>query len=284
MSSCFRGLYINLEKSTFRREQCEAFLKAHGLSDYYQRFNGILGSDFAKQYKSSGLSAGKIGCWLSHLNAVKSSLNNDCHLHVLEDDFELTSAFPQFVRNFDKHTENLGDWDIIFTDFTLTINRDVGAIKQFIAKINKLQSNNRFVIEDAKHLYAAGNSSYIVNKSSKQKIADILEAGMGSPLPQDIYLREQARQGKIKILVTLPFLTTLSETFKESDILGKIDDRNPSIINNVIFRKSLSWGADTKELLKTIKQRISAQPPINDRAMIYTHLVAHIVSDEYKNF
>src|SRR5690606_6771279 len=121
---------------------------------------------------------------------------------------------------------------------------------------NKLQSNNRFVIEDAKHLYAAGNSSYIVNKSSKQKIADILESGMGSPLPQDIYLREQARQGKIKILVTLPFLTTLSETFKESDILGKIDDRNPSIINNVIFRKSLSWGADTKELLKTIKQRI----------------------------
>src|SRR5690606_5644934 len=138
-------------------------------------------------------------------------------------------AFPQFIRHFDKHTENLGDWDIIFTDFTLTINRDVGAIKQFIAKINKLQSNNRFVIENAKHLYAAGNSSYIVDKSSKQKIADILESGMCSPLPQDIYLREQARQGKIKILVTLPFLTTLSETFKESDILGKIDDRNPSI-------------------------------------------------------
>ena len=284
MSASIRGLYINLEKSTFRREQCEQFFTAQGLSEYYQRFNGILGSDYAEQYKASGLSAGKIGCWLSHLHAVKNSLSNDCHLHVLEDDFELTSAFPQFIRHFDKHTENLGDWDIIFTDFTLAINRDVGAIKNLIAKINKLQSSNRFVIEDAKNLYAAGNSSYIVNKRSKQKIADILEAGMGSPLPQDIYLRELARQGKIKIFVTLPFLTTLSEAFKDSDILGKIDDRNPSIINNVIFRKSLSWGADTKQLLKTIKQRISAQPPINDRAMIYTHLVAHIVSDDYKNY
>jgi GR25 family glycosyltransferase involved in LPS biosynthesis len=280
-----RGAYINLEQSVNRRVQCDSFLKQFHLDHLYERFPGIISTDVYEKYKHTGLSPGKIGCWLSHMEAIKASCDHDYHFHLLEDDFEITPAFPHLLQDFDKATSKLGDWDIIFTDFTLTNLRNVNEMKKIIDKVNRLQDEDRFVIEEATNLYAAGNSSYIVNKNSKKKVADILERGLGkSKLPKDIYLREEARKGNLKIFVTLPFLTTLNDTFMDSDILGRIDDRNPSIINNVIFRKSLSWGADTKTLLKTIKQRLAAQKPIGDRGMIYTHLVAHYVSDEYKNY
>lgn len=279
------GSYINLDSSQERNRQCVRFLVEAGLTPWYKRFPGVRGCDHHERYRDTTLSAGKIGCWISHMEAIRKSCEHDYHFHLLEDDFEFTTKFTELLNQFDEYTAKLSDWDIIFTDFTLTNLRNVNEMKKIIDKVNRLQDEDRFVIEEATNLYAAGNSSYIINKNSKKKVADILERGLGkSRLPKDIYLREEARKGNLKIFVTLPFLTTLADTFMDSDILGKIDDRNPSIINNVIFRKSLSWGADTKTLLKTIKQRLAAQKPIGDRGMIYTHLVAHYVSDEYKNY
>lgn len=279
-----RGVYINLASATARRAQCESFLAQAGVEEFYSRFEAVAGKDHLDQYAESGLSAGKIGCWLSHLNVLRDNIEGDYHLHVLEDDFELTSAFPHLIQDLDQRTRNIPDWDILFTDFSLAITKDVFAMRDLIHRVDQLYQNNQYTVEDATNLFAAGNSSYIVNRKSKRKVAELLEQGLGSRLPQDLYMRELARQGKLKIVVTLPYLTTLSDAFMESDILGRIEETNPSIIFNVLFRRALAWGADTGAILEQIRKRLSAQPPIPDRAMIYTHLVAHFVSDEYKRY
>ncbi len=118
--SSVHGAFVNLADSARRREQCEKFLYEFDLQDFYSRFEGIQGADYCGQYKQSGLSSGKIGCWLSHMQAIKASCEHDHHFHLLEDDFELTSKFPDLIENFDEYTANLTDWDILFTDFTLT--------------------------------------------------------------------------------------------------------------------------------------------------------------------
>lgn len=280
-----RGLYINLSNSTERKRQCEDFISNFDLSGYYSRFPGVDGKQVYKYYKSSGLSPGQIGCWISHMEAIKKSFEHEYHVHLLEDDFELTSAFPQFLQNFDEATSRIDDWDIIFTDLLPTNMYNAFFIKKIIYMVDNLQNQKRCIIENARDLYAACASSYIVNKKNKKKVADIIEKGLAiSKLPIDIYFREEARKGNLKIYVTLPFLTTLNENFMKSDILGKIDHHNPSIINDAIFRKSLSWGADTKSLLSTINRRIDQQKSISDRMMIYANLVAHLVSDEYQNY
>lgn len=277
-----RGVYINLDSSEKRREHCERQIESFSLGSIYNRFPGIDGKSIYAGHEKTGLSPGKIGCWVSHMNAIRSGLDHDYHMHILEDDFQLTEGFPLLLKYLTDKKDEALDWDILFTDFTLAITKNVFAVKEYISKINSLYSKKLFSIEDALSLYAAGNSSYIVNRRSKDKIASILENGLGAKIPKDLYLREKVRKGEIKAAVTLPFLTTLDDLFMESDILGTIDNKNPSIIFNVLFRKSLSWGADTKSILRTIKKRLAAQPPINDRSMIYTHLVGHFVSDDYK--
>lgn len=277
-----RGVYINLDSSLKRRAHCEKQIETFGLGSIYSRFPGVEGKSIYAGYEKTGLSPGKIGCWVSHMNAIKCGIDHDYHMHILEDDFQLTEGFPLLLKYLAETADQTLDWDILFTDFTLAITKNVFSVKEYISKINTLYNKKRFAIEDALNLYAAGNSSYIVNRTSKSKIASILESGLGAKIPKDLYLREKVRKGEIKAAVTLPFLTTLDDLFMESDILGTIDNKNPSIIFNVLFRRSLSWGADTKGILRAIKQRLAAQPPINDRSMIYTHLVGHFVSDDYK--
>lgn len=282
------GCFINLDRSPDRRLSCEQQLSSQSILNY-SRLQAADGAAESANYPSANhptakYSAGKLGCWLSHLKALEQSLAHSGHQHILEDDFIFTRVFKSFYDNFESHVKILGDWDIVFCDIDLAGMHNVADMNRLIRRVSELEKSNKIAFEDAVKIYGAGNSSYIINKSRKEKIYSLMKTGFDSGLPNDLYLRKLIREGVVKAYVTLPFVTTVSDAFNNSTILGTISNTNPSIMFATMFRQSLAWGADTRALLDVFKKRISQLQPIGDRSMMYAHLVAHFVSDDYKPY
>ena len=277
------GRYINLDSSSRRRIACDSELKKKQIPDYH-RLPAIDGCDAHSEFSSHGYSPGKLGCWLSHLKVLEQSLGHDDHQHILEDDFIFTSVFKAFHRDFERLISSLPEWDIIFCDVDLAGLHNVALMGSLIRRVSELEESNRVAFEDATKLYTAGNSSYIVNRCSKEKVYGLMKDGFESGLPNDLYLRKLIREGQVKAYVTLPFVTSVSDDFNDSTILGDIGTANPSIMLATLYRRSLAWGADTKQLLETFRTRINQLSPVGDRGMIYAHLVAHLVSDDYQSY
>lgn len=278
------GLFINLDRSPERRKACEQMITSAKLWGSYKRLVGVDGLLAIKEYPNQGYTPGKLGCWLSHLKSLEAGLDHERHLHILEDDFIFTPIFESFQKDFNNITKPLGDWDLIFCDIDLAGMNEVFLMKNLIQRVTSLEADNTIGFEDASKLYAAGNSSYVVNHASKQKVFKLMREGFGSGLPNDLYLRKLIREKRLKAFVTLPFVTSVSDDFNQSTILGDISQSNPSIMFATLFRRSLAWGADTRGLLRVFQQRINQLQPIGDRGMIYAQLVAHFVSQDYQNY
>lgn len=279
-----RGLYINLARSPERRERCDQQLADHGLNDRYQRLEAIDGQAASIDHPDTAFTPGKLGCWLSHLAALKAASEHPGHTHILEDDFQLTARFSPFIATIDQHTAEAGHWDILFTDIDLAGMFNVATMKALVARVDRLSAAGHLVLDDAKPLYAAGNSSYIVNGASAPRVYQLMREGLASNLPNDLWMRKLIREDRLKARVTLPFVTTVNDGFNDSTILGNIGSSNPSILFATLFRRALAADADTGALLATFKQHLGRMPPINDRGMIYAHLVAHFMSDDFKTY
>src|ERR1700684_3660359 len=78
------GRYINMDRSTERRDALEAQFAAFGCADRYERFAAIDGQRLDRS--RSSLTAGECGCFESHYRCIKDSLGDDRHLHIVEDD------------------------------------------------------------------------------------------------------------------------------------------------------------------------------------------------------
>lgn len=279
-----RGCYINLDRSPERRELCERQLGRFGLADHYQRLAAVDGKLVHGSHGDTKFSPAKLGCWLSHLQAMELGLTHDAHHHILEDDFQLTPAFTAFAHNLDERLIPPGDWDILFTDVDLAGMFQVQAMRELIVTVNRLSASGEVALRDAVNLFAAGNSSYIINRASKARVLELMKPGLATTAPNDIYMRQLIRNGKLKAFVTLPFVTTVDAGFNDSTILGNIGQTNPSILLATQFRRSLAYQAETRAILDSVKTQINQLRPISDRGMIYAHLVAHFVSDDYKPY
>ena len=278
------GRYINLDRSRERRAHCEAEIHRAGLAGLYARLEAVDGAAARPQHRDFPLSDGKLGCWLSHLRALEGGLATGHHLHVLEDDFCFTGVFRSFYDRFDRLTAGLEGWDLIFCDVDLAGLHDVAAMRGLIQRVSRLEREGRITFEDARVWYAAGNSSYIVNRASLERLRELMVQGFSSGLPNDLYLRRLIREGRVRAYVTLPLVTTVSEAFCASTILGDITSANPSIAFATLFRRSLAWGADTGALLRDIRRLLGERPAVGDRGLIYAHLVAHLVSGDFRPY
>ena len=57
-----------------------------------------------------------------------------------------------------------------------------------------------------------------------------------------------------------------------------------AVLDHLRIRQADVLGHHTGALLATFKQHLGRMPPINDRSMIYAHLVAHFMSDDFKTY
>jgi GR25 family glycosyltransferase involved in LPS biosynthesis len=193
----YRGLYINLDRSTARRERMEAQLAQSGLSDRYSRFAAIDGT--ALSANAGRIKPGELGAFHSHMRALESAVSDRLPIHILEDDALLSEHVKTVIedaiaaRTFDR-------FDILFTD--TFIPPHVGmlkALKEAFGKITvsdarPLRLHDLQVIDLARENFAC-LTSYVVGANAVEKVAALCRAELAnSPAkPVDLFLRDSVQ-------------------------------------------------------------------------------------------
>jgi GR25 family glycosyltransferase involved in LPS biosynthesis len=123
-----KGVYINLDCRTDRREHFENIKKQHPFFSKIDRISAIEDTD------------GPLGCCMSHIKALElmSSTADESYTAVFEDDFFIfdDNNFSKFVLEFE-NIKDLDDWDVIvFTPRGSTIecstNMGVAGFKKIV--------------------------------------------------------------------------------------------------------------------------------------------------------
>jgi GR25 family glycosyltransferase involved in LPS biosynthesis len=220
----YTGAYINLDRSSDRRAQVEAEIAAFGLGDRYQRFAAAAGNALA--FPNPRLSDGEIGCFTSHLLLLKQALGSDAHVHVVEDD-ALFSRFTASMIESLAVSEAIDDYDIVFTDSTVTPTR--ADYEQFHALYDACverdaAGNVTRVHPRVVDYYVGATTSYIVNRRAIPKLVDLFtrELENGATMPIDLFIRKAAREGRLRVGSLFPFATSLRiENVLNNTIAGR---------------------------------------------------------------
>lgn len=266
----YKGLYLNLKESTTRRKLLNMELDKHNLSNLYERFESIVFND----YMDTKLTPTEIGCFKSHIEAIKLSLSHNAHIHILEDDISFSKVFLQVVEHFINSINE--KWDIFFTSFTVPIYKPY---YQFFLKYDT-QKINFF---DMSNMLLTGAHSYIINKDSKQKIIDLLEKD-NFQIPVDLALRELINNNDLKAYSLYPFIST--HNYMESTIQrDSMEFPMPfeSISQRAFYRDNHIL--DTKELIiNYAKQEGFKISPMSDLSSVLNQvlLMRDFISAKYK--
>ena len=79
----YYGFYINLDKDEFKRDAIEEILTSNYINNY-KRFKAI--DSKTKLGSNMNLKGAEKGCFLSHYSILKSNINSNYLIHILEDD------------------------------------------------------------------------------------------------------------------------------------------------------------------------------------------------------
>ena len=81
----FNGFYINLDTSVERDIKMQQQFVAYSIGGNYKRFEAIRGGEVPQRLETT-LPVDHLGCWLSHEAVWLQGQKTDQHLHILEDD------------------------------------------------------------------------------------------------------------------------------------------------------------------------------------------------------
>jgi len=207
----YTGHCINLDRSTARRAQIDAEIAAFHLQDNYRRFPAADGNVLG--IPNSRLSEGEIGCFISHLLLLKENVAAETHIHVVEDD----AMFSRFTGPMVKAvvaSEAIDQFDIVFTDSTVTPSRD--DYEQYLAlydaSVERDAAGNVTRIHPTIIDYYVGTTtSYIVNRRSIPKLVELFAHALasGATAPIDLLIRKAARAGVLRVGTLFPFITSM---------------------------------------------------------------------------
>ncbi len=211
----YLGRYINLDRSSERREKLESQLREFGLQRIYSRFPAIDGA--RRDVARGAISGGAYGCFASHAQLIREACAGGKHLHVLEDDAvlskELVPALDQAIA-----AGFLDQFDLLFTDIF------VPPFVSMISALNKARRENTHIdsatrlesvrvnkVFDLRDTSWACTSSYVVAQRSLGRVAKLLDEAlaMGPPAPLDIALRAFVNGGLLKAGCLVPFVTSI---------------------------------------------------------------------------
>jgi GR25 family glycosyltransferase involved in LPS biosynthesis len=274
----FKGFYINLDRNPARRERFEENLRRIVATARYERFAAIDGAAAMQSAGETKLSPGALGCWMSHVQILRENLDSDRHLHIAEDDALLP---PDFVPSLDailQATDNSApDWDMLFTEIFVPVSQDV--FDDFAARLASYRKNRSVSVTSLSRVGFAATSSYAVNRQSIGKLLVFLDGKWNGEKPIDLFLRELVKSGRIKALLTVPFLSTLSPDAEHSDVQSA-KDRSRRAMN--LFRSAFYRHADVDAIAKQIAELTLAAKPDPLHA-IFADMVRFIYSD-YEKF
>lgn len=214
------GCFINLQRSSARREAMQAQLQALGLHGVTRLAAvdaaDLHGAQAPHTVHGSRISAGEHACFLSHLAALEQGLPGSFHL-VLEDDALLSPALPQLLRQAEA-LARLEAFDLVFLEcmpYTsapalLPLWRSLrqhlppaaaGAPREALAGIEILE---------AKGLYNWGAVAYLATPRGLRSLPGLLRQALAAGPAQalDLTLSTLIEQGRLRAAVLAPFLAT----------------------------------------------------------------------------
>ncbi len=197
-------IYINLDKSTERKTGMERKLSQFFKPADFKRFPAIQGDQ-----RDAKISKNELGCFLSHLEVIKSSSPNHPTL-ILEDDVIFCKNFNSYLKNILKGLSKISpEWDILFLAQMTFIGQVYKTVR--LLKIKKTIPKGTFRIFNAKSNYAASTSAYIINPLSKEKILNFLKKNEDNAydLPIDLFLKKAIDENCLNSKFVFPYLTGL---------------------------------------------------------------------------
>ncbi len=207
----FSGLYINLDRSTDRRQSLIAHLASQGMVHAYKRFPA-LEPTAAEAADLRGLKTpGEVGIWKS-LIALLQGLASDADaapiVHVIEDDARFRDGAADMLdalRAGMLQPGPLESADLVFLDYYLT--KDLFRFVATRPDPLKLREGKRsFTLLPASH-YRACLGSFLVRRSSAAFIAEALHRmflWQHPRLPVDLALRSLLHVGVVRGLLVSP--------------------------------------------------------------------------------
>lgn len=145
--------------------------------------------------------AGAIGCFLSHVEALKAAAAFDGVTHIIEDDVML-SGVVRHVLASDVPSRILDQFDIVF----LSLWIDYVNLPALVSKYRSLPREVQFLDIGAARI--SSTDSYIVSGKTAAKLLRLLDIA-GPKKPIDNMLQHLVRLGEIKAGFALPFLSCI---------------------------------------------------------------------------
>ncbi len=287
----YAGYYINLDRNWDRKQELERQLAAYNLLPFYKRHPASLGN--ALNLRAPSLKPGAVGCFTSHYLLLQSLKNTSTHVHVAEDDiiFGPTTglAIDSLARSGD-----LEKWDMLYTDVWVPpdINyiRELSVLYRQCTTLNPdgtLKTVERFTMLNLSGRVFASTVSYLVNKNSVNKLADILaEAVQGElSMPIDLYYRQQIHRGRISAACIFPFVTSVNI---RQNLLSNITDTadsnlQRSILCTTMLRNLFFLHCEPRSLLRLGAEYLQVNR-VDARDQVIDDILRFCVSPSFQAF
>ena len=284
----YTGLYINLDRSTDRRQSIEEQLHRFNPAGRYARFAALEPKDIGS---SGAIQPGEAACFHSHYRALMQGASSGLPVHILEDDVLLSEYLGAAAQTI-VGSDFFGQFDVIFTDtFVHTEVMQLGFYKEaFDHALAGGKDAMKFTVIDLGQRQLACMSSYFVAPRAIEKLLAIFgdELARGPRMPVDFCLRLAAQDNRIRVGCWFPFVTSIMlEYVTASTIAGRESQHNnPSVMLPALLRYAYFVDGDLKGYgQRFLKAMIGSDffPPDARREFI-AKLLEFIVSGRYRNF
>jgi hypothetical protein len=159
------------------------------------------------------------------LSALESSIEDEDHLYVVEDDALLSDSLadlPFIVEAVDSASE--GNWDLLYLDATVVEVEDMCSLFEWTENARRDERLGFVRVPSQFTLY--GTLSYVVNARRKRSVFRFLQENLARGKPIDSVTAHGIHQGALRAYVTVPFLTSGGELSRSSEIEAADDGRN----------------------------------------------------------
>jgi GR25 family glycosyltransferase involved in LPS biosynthesis len=275
------GYYINLDRSVDRRDVMDAQLTRLRLTEQYRRFAAVDGSliDAA----STKLTAGELGCFMSHYQVLQQNRNSAVHLHLIEDDVVLAGCAAQVVNQI-VTSATIDDYDLLFTDMALPVDFKFyrEARIRFERQIRRPGNGAASTIQFNFFPYISCTASYLVNRRSIGLICDILahELDRGASAPIDVVLRGKVTEGRLRAKCLFPFITSVQPGKFANTVVRDTRDQVSDLAVD-LARHSFFVDCDQTATLRLAEQRL-ASPHADFHGRLLAVVLGFMTSDAFQ--
>jgi GR25 family glycosyltransferase involved in LPS biosynthesis len=206
--SRYRGIFINLDRSVDRRTRLEAQLRKFNLEERYSRFSAFDG--YASAEVPGSITAGEHACFRSHYTALEGASSKGVTIHIMEDDVELSPQLEQIICSLDEGGA-LDNFDIVFTDMAVDLDLELLRNYKKLFDTYWRRRPRKLSVIGINNQYRWGSESYLVPSKAVSKVLSVLHGGLeaGPQLPVDVFLRQEAHAGRLRLGCIFPFVTSI---------------------------------------------------------------------------